>query len=80
MRENVWERAEIFGGYIVENKATVRATAAKFNISKSTVHKDVSDRLKKVDPVLYLKAKSETPAEFPKFVLALLRRESEVLV
>ena len=38
MRENVWERAEIFGGYIVENKATVRATAAKFNISKSTVH------------------------------------------
>ena len=45
MRENVWERAEIFGGYIVENKATVRATAAKFNISKSTVHKDVSDRL-----------------------------------
>ena len=38
MRENVWERAEIFGGYIVENKATVRATAAKVNISKSTVH------------------------------------------
>ena len=58
MRENVWERAEIFGGYIVENKATVRATAAKFNISKSTVHKDVSDRLKKVDPMLYLKVKS----------------------
>ena len=58
MRENVWERAEIFGGSIAENKATVRATAAKFNISKSTVHKDVSDRLKKVDPVLYLKVKS----------------------
>ncbi len=42
-----------FGRYIVENFATVRATAKKFGISKSTVHKDVSVRLKKIDPKLY---------------------------
>ncbi len=44
-----------FGNYIVNNMATVRATAKKFNISKSTVHKDVSVRLKKVDFNLYIK-------------------------
>ena len=45
MKSNFRNRAEIFGGYIVENKATVRSTAAKFNISKSTVHKDLRERL-----------------------------------
>ena len=44
-----------FGKYIVKNMATVRATAKKFGISKSTVHKDVSMRLKKLDPKLYKK-------------------------
>ncbi len=53
MKSNFRNRAEIFGGYIVENKATVRSTAAKFNISKSTVHKDVSERLKYINPRLY---------------------------
>ena len=38
---------------MIENKATVRATAKKFRISKSTVHKDVADRLKLIDPRLY---------------------------
>jgi putative DeoR family transcriptional regulator (stage III sporulation protein D) len=42
-----------FGNYIVNNKTTVRATAKKFGISKSTVHKDVSVRLKKLDLKLY---------------------------
>lgn len=41
------------GEYIVEHNATVRAAAGQFHISKSTVHKDVSDRLKKVNPQLY---------------------------
>ncbi len=49
----VKERASMLGEYIVENNATVRATAKIFGISKSTVHMDVSQRLKKVDPSLY---------------------------
>lgn len=49
----VEERAIELGEYIVENKATVRSTAKKFGISKSTVHSDVSTRLKKVRPSLY---------------------------
>ncbi|MBQ8209638.1 MAG: sporulation transcriptional regulator SpoIIID [Clostridia bacterium] len=49
----VEERAIELGEFIVENRATVRATAKKFGISKSTVHSDVSTRLKKVRPSLY---------------------------
>ncbi len=49
----VEERALLLGEYILENKATVRAAAKKFHISKSTVHKDVSDRLQNVNPQLY---------------------------
>lgn len=44
-----------FGNYIVNNMTTVRATAKKFGISKSTVHKDVRVRLKKIDSNLYEK-------------------------
>ncbi len=39
--------------YIIRNKTTVRDAAKKFGISKSTVHNDVSERLKKINPVLY---------------------------
>ena len=49
----VEERAVELGEYIIENNATVRAAAKKFHISKSTVHKDVSDRLQIVNPQLY---------------------------
>lgn len=49
----VEERAVELGEYIVEHKATVRAAAKEFGISKSTVHMDVSDRLKNVNPALY---------------------------
>ena len=49
----VEERAIKLGEYIVENKYTVRKAAAKFGISKSTVHKDVTDRLKTINPWLY---------------------------
>lgn len=51
------QRAVTLGQYIFENKATVRAAAKKFGISKSTVHKDVSERLKKEDPALYAQVK-----------------------
>ncbi len=53
MREFSDDRAVVLGEYIIDTGATVRATAKKFHISKSTVHKDVSERLKKLDPQLY---------------------------
>ncbi len=53
MKDLVDERASLLGEYIVENNATVRATAKVFGISKSTVHMDVAQRLKRVNPNLY---------------------------
>lgn len=50
-------RASQLGKYIVENQSTVRAAAKVFKISKSTVHKDVTERLKYSSPMLYLKVK-----------------------
>jgi len=50
---NIEERACDLAVYIIENKATVRAAAKQFNISKSTVHKDLTERLKTVNPALY---------------------------
>ena len=47
------ERCITFAHYIIEHRATVRATAAQFGISKSTVHKDVTFRLRSVNPSLY---------------------------
>lgn len=45
MKGNMEDRACELALYIIENKATVRAAAQKFGISKSTVHKDISERL-----------------------------------
>ncbi len=53
MTENVDLRAVELGEYIIANKATVRAAAKKFGISKSTVHMDVTKRLMDSDPELY---------------------------
>ncbi len=53
MKGAVEERAVELGEYILEHQTTVRAAAKKFHISKSTVHKDVSDRLQTVNPQLY---------------------------
>lgn len=50
---NSTDRAVVLGQYILEHRATVRAAAKEFGISKSTVHKDVSERLFEKDPVLY---------------------------
>lgn len=47
------ERCIVLGTYLVETNTTVRAVAQKFNVSKSTVHKDVTQTLKKVNPSLY---------------------------
>ncbi len=47
------ERCEEIALYIVENGATVRAAAAKFLISKSTVHKDITEKLRYINPTLH---------------------------
>ena len=51
------ERCIILGEYLVSNKSTVRAVAKKFGISKSTVHKDVTQVLKKYNKGLYEEVK-----------------------
>lgn len=57
MRETE-DRPQVLGEYIVETGATVRATASKFHISKSTVHKDVTERLMRNDKQLYDEVKA----------------------
>lgn len=52
------DRATKLGEFIVENKATVRRAAKQFGVSKSTVHKDVSQRLKYIDHGLYRDVKN----------------------
>ena len=56
MKGNMEERAVKLAQYIIENGATVRAAAVKFGISKSTVHKDLSERLPNFNKPLYLQA------------------------
>ena len=51
------ERCEVLAKYLGENNETVRGVAKKFNISKSTVHKDITVCLKTVNPMLYIDAK-----------------------
>ncbi len=51
------ERAVILGEYIINNKATVRSCAKFFGISKSTVHKDVAQKLKTIQPSLFKEVK-----------------------
>lgn len=53
MHTSIEERACDLAAYIIENKTTVRAAAARFGISKSTVHKDLTERLRRVNPGLY---------------------------
>ena len=53
MKGNIEERACELAAYIIDTKATVRAAAKKFGISKSTVHKDLSERLLVYNKTLY---------------------------
>lgn len=58
VKGKIEERAVTLAQYIVESGATVRAAAAKFGLSKSTVHKDISERLPQLRPGLYAQAKA----------------------
>lgn len=53
MRKLIDERARKLGLYMVENNSTVRATASHFHVSKSTVHKDLTERLQEIDMELF---------------------------
>jgi putative DeoR family transcriptional regulator (stage III sporulation protein D) len=50
---DIEDRAVILAEYIIEHKATVRAAAKQFGISKSTVHKDLTEKLPIISPALY---------------------------
>ena len=58
MKGNIEERATQLALYLIEQKATVRAAAQIFGISKSTVHKDISERLPTFNKPLYLQVKA----------------------
>ena len=57
LKDYIAERVITLAEYIIENKSTVRAAAKEFNISKSTVHKDISERLPMLNKALASKAK-----------------------
>ena len=57
MKVYIEERAIAIANYIIESNATVRQTAKKFGISKSTVHKDVTERLLMINPALAARAR-----------------------
>ena len=58
MKGNIEERACALADYIIENRATVRAAAGKFGVSKSTVHKDLQERLPALNQGLYHQVKA----------------------
>ena len=57
IKENLDERAEELALYLIENRTTIRAAAKKYGVSKSTVHKDISERLPQLNRTLYLQVK-----------------------
>lgn len=56
-RVQIEERAMEIAQFIIENKATVRQTAREFGVSKSTVHKDITERLEHINPSLAAQAR-----------------------
>ena len=57
MKDYIEERAVEIAYYIIEHEATVRQTAKQFGVSKSTIHKDVTDRLLAINPALAKEAR-----------------------
>ena len=58
MREDILRRVRDLADYIIRYDATVRDAAGRFGVSKSTVHKDLTERLRQVDPALYERARA----------------------
>lgn len=58
MKDYIEERVLELAHYIVETGATVRSAAAKFRVSKSTVHKDITERLQEINPGLAAEVKA----------------------
>lgn len=54
MKKEIISRVEEISDYMLETKKTIRETAKKFKISKSTVHKDIKERLKKINQNKYI--------------------------
>ena len=68
VRSHIEERAIVVAKYILEKNTTVRQTAKTFGVSKSTIHKDVTERLEEINPnlakevkMVFEKNKSERP-------------------
>ena len=57
MKSDMETRARALAEYIIDTGGTVRSAAARFGVSKSTVHKDVAERLKQLDPSLWQRVK-----------------------
>ena len=57
MKDYIEERAVEIAAYIIDNNATVRQTAKQFGVSKSTIHKDVTERLQRINPALAAQAR-----------------------
>jgi len=57
LRTNIEERVIALAQYIIENRSTVRAAAKYYGISKSTVHKDMSERLERINGEMYVRVK-----------------------
>lgn len=58
MKDYIEERVLALAEYIIATNSTVRSTAKKFKISKSTVHKDVTERLQEISPSLAVQVKA----------------------
>ncbi len=57
MRDDLERRARELAVYLIERRTTIRDAAKHFSVSKSTVHKDLSERLREIDRSLYVQAK-----------------------
>lgn len=57
MRTHIEERAVVVAKYILKKNTTVRETAKNFGVSKSTIHKDITERLEEINPNLAMEVK-----------------------
>ena len=64
MKDYIEERAVSIANYIIDSNATVRQTAKAFGVSKSTVHKDVTDRLMQINPERHIRGGLATKEKY----------------